>query len=170
MQTQRQPRGPRLAYRPELGCLVSFQVRYYETDAMGVVHHSNYLRWFEVGRTEYLRAAGMAYRRLEEMGLFCPLTGARSEYLQFSRYDDTVTVQTWIKAYNGVRLTMAYAVWVEGKLACQGETDHAFVMNGRPVSLDRRLPEIHAGMLDCLARDTAVTISAASAADRPAET
>lgn len=83
-------------YQPDLGCSVSFRVRYYETDTMGITHHSNYLRWFEVARTEYLRAAGMAYRSLEDMGLGCPLTSASCRYLKSSRYDDLVTVQTWI--------------------------------------------------------------------------
>jgi acyl-CoA thioester hydrolase len=136
------------------GCSVSFRVRYYETDTMGVTHHSNYLRWFEVARTEYLREAGMAYRRLEEIGLGCPLTGARCRYLQASRYDDLVTVKTWIRSYNGVRLTMAYTVTCNGQLLCDGETDHAFVKDGKPVALSRSMPAIHAGMLECLDRDT----------------
>lgn len=142
-------------YQPDLGCSASFRVRYYETDTMGITHHSNYLRWFEVGRTEYLRAADMTYASLEAMGLGSPLTGARCRYLHPSRYDDLVTVQTWISSYNGVRLTMAYAVWHEGRLICDGETDHAFVWQGRPVALGRSLPEVHAKMLAGMARDQA---------------
>ena len=85
------------------GCRVTFRVRYYETDMMGITHHSNYLRWFEVARTEYLREAGMPYRSLEDMGLDCPVIGVRCRYLHPSRYDDLITVQTWVKA------TMAFA-------------------------------------------------------------
>ncbi len=150
--TQNKP-IPEKSYRPEFGCSVSFRVRYYETDAMQIVHHSNYLRWFEVGRTEYLRAAGMTYRSLEDMGLGCPLVGSRCRYHKASRYDDLVTVQAWIKHYTGVRLTMGYIVWVDGQPICDGETDHAFVMNGRPVSVSRCLPDIHAGMLAHLELD-----------------
>lgn len=141
-------------YQPEQGNSVSFRVRYSETDMMGITHHSNYLRWFEVGRTEYLRAAGMTYRSLEEMGMGSPVIGARCRYLHSSRYDDLITVQSWIKSYSGARLTMAYAVWHEGQLICDGETDHAFVMEGRPVALGRSLPEVHAKMMASMARDS----------------
>jgi len=109
----------------------------------------------------------MTYRRLEEMGLGCPLIGARSHYRQFCRYDDLVTVQTWIKDYNGVRLTMAYSIWADGVLVCDGETDHAFVMNGRPVALGRSLPGIHTGMLACLVRDAQVLNGSSPAAGTP---
>jgi len=169
MQVQRQPRRRSIAYQPDLGCSVSFRVRYYETDAMGVVHHSNYLRWFEIGRTEYLRVAGMTYRSMEERGLGCPLTGSRTTYHRFCRYDDLVTVQTWITAYNGVRLAMAYCVWVDGDLVCEGETHHAFLANGRPVAVGRSLPDIHEGMLACLQRDQLVLQNGSSPASAPAE-
>ncbi len=141
---------------PARGQSVSFRVRYCETDAMGITHHSNYLRWFEVARTEYLRAAGMAYRSLEEMGLGSPVTGARCQYLHPSRYDDLVTVQTWISRYNGVRLTMSYAVWRGDELICDGETNHAFVYQGRAVALSRSLPEIHARMLSAMKKDNQI--------------
>jgi acyl-CoA thioester hydrolase len=140
-------REPEPSFRPGLGCSVSLRVRYYETDMMGIVHHSNYLRWFEVARTEYLRFAGLTYRGLEDMGMGSPLTGARCRYLQPCRYDDLITIQTWIKSYNGVRLTMTYRVWHDGRLICDGETDHAFVLDGRPIALPRSLPAVHAGML-----------------------
>ncbi|HBP37782.1 MAG TPA: acyl-CoA thioesterase [Clostridiales bacterium] len=147
-------------YHSNRGHLVSFRVRYYETDAMGIVHHSNYLRWFELARTEYLRSAGMTYRSLEEMGLASPVIGARCRYLHPCRYDDLIQVQAWIQAYNGVRLTLAYAVWHDGCLICDGETDHAFVWHGRAVALVRSLPEIHSRMLAGLNRDR-LTISPA---------
>lgn len=144
---------PKATMNSALGCLTSLDVRYYETDMMGISHHSNYIRWFEVARTEYLRAAGMTYRSLEDMGLGCPVIGARCRYLHPSRYDDHLTIQAWVTNYTGVRLFMAYQIWHEDLLICDGETDHAFVYKGRPVSLSRSLPEVHAGMLACLERD-----------------
>jgi acyl-CoA thioester hydrolase len=145
---------PKPAGQPrDLGCSVTFRVRYYETDMMGITHHSNYLRWFEVARTEYLRQAGMTYRSLEEMGLGCPLTGARCRFLHASRYDDEITVQTWIKVYDGIHLTMAYQVYTEGKLICDGETDHAFIWKGRVAALSRSLPAVHSCMAAARDRD-----------------
>jgi acyl-CoA thioester hydrolase len=129
------------------GCQVTFRVRYYETDKMGIVHHSNYLRWFEIARTEYLRKIGLTYRSLEEAGLGCPVIGARCQFFHSCTYDDLVTVQAWIGGYDGLRLSMAYRVAVGGQVICSGETDHAFVYNGKAVALQRSLPDIHAAMM-----------------------
>jgi acyl-CoA thioester hydrolase len=135
---------------------MTFRVRYYETDMMGITHHSNYLRWFEMARTEYLRQADLTYRSLEDMGLGCPVTGARCRYLHPSRYDDLITIQTWVKSYDGLRLTMAYLVFAEGRLICDGETDHAFAYKGRVTALQRSLPDIHARLLAARDRDKPV--------------
>lgn len=133
-------------YNPDLGCSVAIRVRYCETDAMGIVHHANYLCWFEVARTEYLRSAGIPYSSLEARGLGSPLTGASCRYLKPSRYDDQLIVQAWISHFNGVRLTLSYLVWLDGQIICTGETDHAFVMSGRPVALHRSMPDVFASM------------------------
>ena len=137
------------------GCRVTFRVRYYETDMMGITHHSNYIRWFEVARTEYLRQAGLTYRSLEDMGLGCPLTAVRCRYIHPSRYDDLVTVQTWVKAYNGVRLTMEYRVICQDAVICAGETDHAFAWKGRVSAVQRCLPDAHALLAAARDRDSA---------------
>jgi acyl-CoA thioester hydrolase len=148
-------KGSRHVAQPQdLGCSVTFRVRYYETDMMGIVHHSNYLRWFEVGRTEYLRRIGMPYRSLEEMGLGCPVLGARLNYYKPSRYDDEITVQCWTRAYDGLRLTMAYQVHDGGQVICEGETDHAFVWNGRPAAVQRCLPDVHARLAAACGKDS----------------
>ncbi len=70
------------------------RVRYQETDQMGVVYHMNYLNWFEIGRTEAIRALGIAYRDLEAEGLFLPLTDAQMVFKRAARYDDEVVVYT----------------------------------------------------------------------------
>jgi acyl-CoA thioester hydrolase len=141
---------------PGLGCCTVFRVHYYETDMMGITHHSNYLRWFEVARTEYLRKIGMTYRSLEDMGLGCPVTGARARYRHPSRYDDEIVVQTWIKSYDGLRLGMAYRVLCDERLICDGDTDHAFVWKGRAAALPRSLPDVHTRFAAARDRDQAV--------------
>jgi len=135
------------------GCRVTFRVRYYETDMMGITHHSNYIRWLELARTEYLRQAELTYRTLEDMGLSCPVTGVRCRFLHPSRYDDLVTVQTWVKSYDGLRLTMAYLVFVDDRLILDGETDHAFIWKGRAAAVQRSLPAIHARLAEVRDRD-----------------
>jgi acyl-CoA thioester hydrolase len=99
-----------------------FRVRYYETDAMGIVHHSNYLRWFELARTEYLRAIGAPYRAMEESGISSPVLEIHCRYLQPSRYDDQITVRVKITDYTAVRIQISYEVFCEGRMISEGWT------------------------------------------------
>ena len=73
---------------------IEFRVRYKETDAMAVVHHANYLAWFEMGRTEQLRAAGGDYRAVEESGLYMVIVRVTCRYIQPARYDDLLRLVT----------------------------------------------------------------------------
>lgn len=120
-----------------------FRVRYYETDAMGIVHHSNYLRWFEHARTEYLRAIGTPYRALEESGLAAVVVEAHCKYIQPARYDDLVSVRVRMGAYTAVRVELVYEVTCGNVTLCTGSTRHAFLRDGRPVSPARSLPDLH---------------------------
>ena len=140
--------------RPLPGHTVDLRVRYYETDAMGIVHHSNYIRWFEVARTDYLRAVGLPYRDLEASGTQSPVIGVRCDYRQSARYDDAVQIRAYVADYNGVRLTLGYEVTRDdGTVLCTGQSDHAFVHNGRAVAPKRSLPHVHHVLSDCLVRD-----------------
>jgi acyl-CoA thioester hydrolase len=127
----------------------SFRVRYYETDAMGIVHHSNYLRWFELGRTEYLRAVNLTYRALEDRGIGSPVIGFSCRYHHPARYDDAVTVLTWVQDYDGIRLSMGYSVSCDGQILCRGRSEHAFVFQKRAVAPVRSLPDVHAVLCEC---------------------
>ncbi len=131
-----------------------FRVRYYETDAMGIVHHSNYLRWFELGRTEYLRAVGLPYRSLEEQGIASPVTGIRCRYLKPAKYDDEIVLHVSVKAYKNTRLTMGYEIYCNDQLICSGESDHAFILDGRPIAPRRSLPELDRVLTECLQNDS----------------
>ncbi len=135
------------------GVSISFRVRYYETDAMGIVHHSNYLRWFELGRTEYLRQVNLTYRSLEDRGIASPVTGIRCTYKKPARYDDLIELTSTVKAYDGIRLTMAYTVKSQGSLIASGESDHAFLAKGRVVAPRRSLPDVDKVLTACLAKD-----------------
>jgi len=114
------------------------RVRYAETDKMGVVYYANYLVWFEVGRCEWLRAAGLTYAGLEAEGVILPVVEAHCEYRQPARYDDEIEVLARGRLLSPVRVRFDYEVRRAGAdvLAC-GWTEHAAVdSNGRP----RRLP------------------------------
>jgi acyl-CoA thioester hydrolase len=99
------------------------RVRYVETDQMGVVYHANYLVYFELGRTEYMREIGIPYAAVEKEGLFFAVSEAQCTFRASARYDDLVVVRTRVSELTAVRLTFAYEVRNEGgRLLADGST------------------------------------------------
>lgn len=122
------------------------RVRYQETDQMGVVYHANYLNWFEVGRTEMMRDAGLTYRELEDRGLLLPVTDASLSYKKPARYDDEVEIRTSVTELTAVRLTFAYGIFrlPDEELLVSGATMHVFTNKElRPVRLSRTEPYVY---------------------------
>jgi acyl-CoA thioester hydrolase len=123
------------------------RVTYRMTDQMGVVYYAHYMEFFEIGRTELLRAAGLAYRRMEEDGYFLPVVHAACDYLAPARYDDVLRVETRLARASRVRVDFTYEITREegGLLICRGLTRHAVTSrDGRP----RRLSESWLTRLD----------------------
>jgi acyl-CoA thioester hydrolase len=124
------------------GVETTFRVRYAETDGQGIVYSAHYLVWFEIGRTEWCRRAGIDYRRLEEQGYFLVVAEARCRYLSPARYDDEVTVQCCLTSAQRRRLEFRYEVKLpsEGRRLAVGETVHIWVnRDGRPILLPEPL-------------------------------
>jgi acyl-CoA thioester hydrolase len=105
------------------------RVRYAETDQMGVVYHSNYLIWFEVGRVEFIRQMGLDYKRMEEEGLAIAVVDVHVRYRVPARYDDELVIETRMLASRGAVVKFGYRILrvVDGVLLCEGETMHVCV-------------------------------------------
>lgn len=103
------------------------RVRYAETDMMGIVYHANYLAWFEIGRTELLRAHGLPYRAFEDDGFRLPVLEVTAKYLRPALYDDIVTVVTRLREKPTVRIRLEYELHARGQLLATGLTLHAFI-------------------------------------------
>jgi len=103
------------------------EVRYAETDQMGIVHHANYLVWFEQARTRLCLEAGLHYAEIERRGYLLLVTGARLSYRGPSRYGDSVDVACWVHRVASRGVTFAYAVTRDADLLATGETDHVWV-------------------------------------------
>jgi len=88
----------------------TIRVRYAETDQMGIAHHSNYLIWCELARTDYMRERGVGYRDLEEGGLLLPVVDARLRYRSVAKFDDLLTVKCWVREIGSRRVIFGYAV------------------------------------------------------------
>ena len=121
------------------------RVRYADTDQMGVVYYANYLVWFEVGRTEWLREGGWSYREMEADGISLPVIEAHCEYRQPARYDDEIEIRTVAKALTPVRIRFDYEVrkTAGDSLSATGYTVHAALgRDGRPRKLPGRVLDI----------------------------
>ena len=108
---------------------VELKVRYVETDQMGIVHHSNYYHWFEVGRTEFMEEGEVPYPELEQDGLLTPLVESWCKYKEGARYGDTVIIETWIGELKSAKIVFEYRVLrkSDNKILAKGKTIHGFV-------------------------------------------
>jgi len=112
-------------------------VRYAETDAQGVVHHRNYLTWFEEGRSEFLRQRGLHYSDMEKAGFFVVVAEANVKYKAPALYEDRVTIATTLERARGKILEFRYAATrSDGTLLCEGHTVHVVLgTDRRPANL-----------------------------------
>lgn len=114
------------------------EVRYQETDQMGIVYHANYLIWFEIGRTKLIEQLGFQYASLEMEDILSPVVDVHVTYTKPALYGDIVKVHTWIDTYDGVRTTYAYKILNQNdEILVTGETMHVIVKKGsfKPVRL-----------------------------------
>jgi acyl-CoA thioester hydrolase len=120
---------------------VDIEVRYAETDQMGVVHHANYLVWFEVARTRLCQEAGFHYAEIEKRGLLLLVTGSHLSYRGPSRYGETVEVACWVERIASRGVVFGYRVARGGDLLATGSTEHVWVdaATRRPVRFPTEL-------------------------------
>lgn len=122
------------------------KVQYYETDQMKVVHHSNYIRWFEECRVDWMEKGGLAYDRMEKEGIICPVVEVSCRYQAMTRFGETVVILPKVVKFNGVRLKISYEVKEKntGELRCSGESSHCFLdEKGCPVNLKKSSPAFY---------------------------
>lgn len=119
-------------------------VQYYETDKMGITHHSNYVRWMEEARIAFLREIGMEYEKMEAQGIISPVTAVECRYRATTTFADVVTIEVCVSAFNGIVLKLGYVMTNQlGKKVFEGHSEHCFLHeNGRIIRLDREYPEI----------------------------
>lgn len=116
----------------------TIEVRYQETDQMGIVYHANYLVWFEIGRTKFVEDLGLQYAALEKENVLSPVVDIHIHYKKPAKYGEKVLVYTWLSRYNGVRTTYCYEITNEQQeLLVSGETEHVLVdaVSFRPLRL-----------------------------------
>lgn len=119
---------------------------YYETDQMAIIHHSNYIRWFEEARIAFLEQMGLSYKGLEARGILIPVLEAACQYKHAVVYDEIVLIEVAVTSFNGIKFSASYRVTGKenGQLKAEGTSKHCFVnRNLQPVSLKKLCPEVH---------------------------
>ena len=127
------------------------QVQYYETDKMMVVHHSNYIRYFEEARSNFMKQIGCDIRYIESNGIVIPNVDAYARYIKPMRFFDEFVVETKLVRFNGVSFEFEYRITLlDGTLTATGHTAHCFATENSltPVSIKRKFPEIYKNMIN----------------------
>ena len=122
------------------------KINYYETDRMGIVHHSNYIRFLEEARCAFLENIDMPYSLLENLGILIPVLGVQCDFKHHVTFNDTILINVSIKSFNGVRLVMQYSVTEKnsGNLVLTGETKHCFTdSNLKPINLKKHFENVY---------------------------
>lgn len=121
-------------------------VNYYETDQMAVIHHSNYIRYFEEARVSFMAQIGCPYDALEREGIVSPVLSVSCKYLHAVRFGETVAIKVRLTKMSRVKCSFSYEVCdaVSGELRAKGESEHGFIdRNGRPVIMQKVKPDFY---------------------------
>ena len=130
------------------------RVQYYETDKMGITHHSNYIRWMEEARVAFLAEIGWDYAKLEEMGIVSPVLNISCDYKKTTTFSDEISIDVTIREFRGVKLFLTYVMKNDkGEIVCTAESSHAFLdTNGRPLKVKQDFPELYETLMERVAK------------------
>ncbi len=127
------------------------KVAYYETDKMAITHHSNYIRWMEEARVDFLDQIGWGFKKLEESGIASPVLAVSGNYKKSTVFDDKVEIAVKVQSFTGIRLTIAYEMRIQGEsdLCFTGTSEHCFLnTQGRPVRLQKDFPGFYQALME----------------------
>ena len=124
--------------------LYEHTVQYYETDKMGIVHHSNYIRWMEEARMDFLDRIGWNYKVMEDEGIISPVTAVESRYRCNTTFGDVITIEVSVEEFKGIRLKLSYVMRREGTIVNEATSEHCFLdTEGKIVNIKKTKPELY---------------------------
>jgi acyl-CoA thioester hydrolase len=118
------------------------EVKYYECDRMGVTHHSNYIRFMEEARVDWLDQLGFGFDKIEAKNVFSPVISVTCEYKRPTTFKDVIDIEVNIGKITEMKFDFVYTMRVDGKVVCTAQSSHCFIENNRPVAISKRLPEL----------------------------
>ena len=129
------------------------KIQYYETDKMGITHHSNYIRFMEEARVDWLDKIGWSFAKLEGMGLTSPVLSVKSEYKKSTTYSDIILIKLSLDSYNGIKMKIKYEMTNKetNEVVAIGETQHCFLNDkGFPIIIKKSYPEFDTALKKCI--------------------
>ena len=127
------------------------EVKYYECDRMGVTHHSNYIRFMEEARVDWLDQLGFGFDKIEAENVFSPVISVTCEYKRPTTFKDVIDIEVNIGKITEMKFDFVYTMRVDGKVVCTAQSSHCFIENNRPVAISKRLPELYKKLQTCTA-------------------
>lgn len=124
------------------------KVQYYETDRMGITHHSNYVRFMEEARIDFFERVGLPYEKMEAQGLISPVVGVDLQYKKTTTYPDLIEIQVRVSDISALKFSVEYKMICNGAVCCIAHSSHCFIKDGRPVVLSRDYPELYQALVD----------------------
>ena len=125
------------------------EVKYYECDRMGITHHSNYVRFMEEARVDFLDKIGYGFERIEAEGVFSPVIAVSCNFKHPTTFKDVIEIDVSISKMQDLKFEFTYTMRVGDKVVCVGQSTHCFTENGRPVVISKRLPELFERINNC---------------------
>lgn len=125
--------------------MYTHKVQYYETDKMGITHHSNYIRWMEEARIDFLSQLGYGFDRLEAEGIISPVVSVECNYKKTTTFPEVINIEVKIEEFRGVKLKLLYIMTnSKGEVCCEARSMHCFLNEkGLPVKLAKEYPEFY---------------------------
>lgn len=118
-------------------------VNYYECDRMGITHHSNYIRFMEEARIDWMDQLGYGFERMEAEGVVSPVMAVALQYKNTTTFKDAIDITLKVEEMSALKVSFAYTMKVGDKVVCTATSTHCFIENNRPVAIEKRFPELY---------------------------
>lgn len=128
------------------------KAQYHETDQMGIIHHSNYVKWMEEARISYMDQMGFSYRKVEELGVISPVVNISVSYKKQVSFDNEIQIRVSVKKYNSISLEFNYEFFNASKneICTIASSRHCFLKEGKLISLKKEIPDLDSAIISCM--------------------
>ena len=128
------------------------RAQYHETDQMGIIHHSNYVKWMEEARISYMDQMGFSYRKVEELGVISPVVNISVSYKKQVSFDNEIQIRVSVKKYNSISLEFNYEFFNASKneICTIASSRHCFLKEGKLISLKKEIPDLDRAIISCM--------------------